>query len=584
MKTLLKQLNTITKSQFVIIFVIIGLVVLFLTSFIYTVEANETNQTNSCPETTCSQPRKLGNQPWRYDLIPTFLQAANNQLGSNGPVYDLINRGNPPAQIAVSSSQPIPNILLRGMAWQESHWLQFGDTILDPDNVVNVCTLVGRDCGYGIMQETSCMKSTPGSSCAWVSQNRVSEELNYNMGVGVNTLIQKWNIMPTVGNDDHTVPDQWYFPVLAYNGWDPINGPNNSSFDPQRPPYGEGRFTTFTYPYQEKIWGTIAHPEINEASRRLWRPTRLPWTPRGIFGLRGQNDWRPPIETPSALISLLDNIHYANGIGPSIILQNSTGQTLAADVALYNSNHTFNRWWLGSVPPAHTFDYIRLNPHAIQTLPISQVFNSEDTFNGYARISASDGIVISMTYPANYLSSDLFPNRAFMPIITQANSSTCNNIISNGGFENIAEEVSVGWISFSSQNYILGDSTWFRTGHSGAYLGGYDNANDKLTQDISIPGNTTLSLLTFDWYIQSLETTPAAYDFLNVQILDANNNLIATIHTLSNQDTRESWHTISIDLSGYIGQNIKLSFNATSDITAPTSFFVDNVILRICIP
>jgi hypothetical protein len=77
------------------------------------------------------------------------------------------------------------------MAWQESHWLQFANSENDPDNTY-ACTLVSEDCGYGLMQITSCMSD----GCGWFAPIRVAGELTYNLGTGTNFLIKKWNEMP----------------------------------------------------------------------------------------------------------------------------------------------------------------------------------------------------------------------------------------------------------------------------------------------------------------------------------------------------------------------------------------------------
>lgn len=116
--------------------------------------------TPTCPPSGCVYDRVYGYQPRRYDMRSTFNDAASNALGNNGPSYDKINRGLPPnmTQETVSASRPIPHIILRGMAWQESRWLQFANSVSDPDDTY-ACTLIGYDpggtCGYGLMQITS---------------------------------------------------------------------------------------------------------------------------------------------------------------------------------------------------------------------------------------------------------------------------------------------------------------------------------------------------------------------------------------------------------------------------------------------
>ncbi|MGC8788023.1 MAG: hypothetical protein ACP5Q1_11425, partial [Anaerolineae bacterium] len=283
--------------------------------------ATQATPTCPAPPAGCPQARIYGHQPGRYDMRSTFNDAASNALGSNGPSYNLINRGLPPnmTQESVSALRPIPHIILRGMAWQESHWLQFADGVNDPDNR-DACTLIGyyvptQSCGYGLMQITSCMSN----GCGWFTPSRVAGELPYNLGTGTNFLIQKWNAMPFIGDNDHTVAEQWYYVVTGHNGWGSSNDPNNSAFDPRRPPYNEGSYINFRYPYQEIIWGWMAHPENAQAGLHwLWRPTGIAAVPRGIFGLG--SGWQPPSQTPKPVYHLLPGIRVANGVGPSIML------------------------------------------------------------------------------------------------------------------------------------------------------------------------------------------------------------------------------------------------------------------------
>lgn len=433
------------------------------------------------PPAGCPQARIYGHQPRRYDMRSTFNEAANNALGNNGPSYNLINRGLPPnmTQESVSASRPIPHVILRGMAWQESHWLQFAEGVNDPDDR-DACTLIGyyaptQSCGYGLMQITSCMSD----GCGWFTPSRVAGELAYNLGTGTNFLIQKWNEMPFIGDNDHTVAEQWYYAVTAYNGWSWCNDPNRDKyasgcpypnpFYPDRPPYGEGNYSAFGYPYQERIWGWAAHPESAQASLHwLWRPTRVAAVPRGIFGLRGAGDWRPPSQTPKPVFHLLYGIRVANGVGPSIVLRNTTSQTLAADVALYNADHTFSRWWLGAPPnDAHSYPYryIRLAPYETRSLPTADVFYSWETFTGYARISASEGVEVTLQPPP-------YSHKVFLPLTLKNYGGNCYNEVWNGGFEEFANGKPRYWTVSSADGYPLADGTWLANGHYGAYLGG----------------------------------------------------------------------------------------------------------------
>ena len=376
----------------------------------------------TCPSTSCPIARVEGFQPVRYDLRSTFNDAASNNLGNNGPTYKSITRGIPPSmtQESISTNRPIPHIVLRGVAWQESHWLQFANSVSDPDNLT-ACTLVSGDCGYGVTQVTSCMDT---NGCGWFTPSRVSGELAYNIGTGANFLIEKWNAVNFIGENDHTLAEEWYYAVTAYNGWDSSNDPNQ--FDPARPPYGEANYTNYAYPYQEKIWGIMAHPEIaNLGTHQLWRNSRVTAVPRGIFGLG--SGWQPPYATTKPISHLLSGIQITDGLGPSLTLQNSTANPLALDIMLYNDDGTFNRRWLGSPDPPYppSFSPIRLSPNQTLTLSLASAFRPSQSFGGYARIDASEGISIALSYP----------NKTYLPLTIKNDMGSCHNEVLNGSFE-----------------------------------------------------------------------------------------------------------------------------------------------------
>ncbi len=548
------------------------------------------------PPAGCPQERVYGYQPYRYDIRSTFNDAAGNLLGNDGPTYGQAARGLPPefggtgiTYVDISSARPLPQIVLRSMGWQESTWKQF--SAADGDYG---CTLVSLDCGYGVMQMTSCMDT----GCGWFEPERAAGELAYNLGVGTNFLVQeKWNWFSTpiyrlIGDNDHTVPEDWYYSVIAYNGWSACNDPNRTGYleecpedrqnppDPWRPPYGEG-FSP-VYPYQEKVWGWMAHPESALAdSHWLWRPTRIAWISRGIFGLDPLGSWKPPYWTPQPVFTLLRDIQVAGGHGPTIMLRNTTGYTLAADIAFYNQDHTFNRWWLGGVPPdPPPHRYIRLAANETLLLPVAQAFRPDELFSGYARVSASEGVEVSLRpSPTHFV---------FLPVAFKSHRhwsiGGSYEVIDNGGFEEFVNGRPKSWEVSSSDGYPLADGTWFYAGHYGAYLGGYDYADDQLRQGFDLPNGAQIVRLVYSWYMQSAEGSANAYDHLWVRLRDGSGNEIALLDWKDNTNARGAWYSEEVwysDFEGYQGQRIYLSFEVDTDYSLPTAFFVDNVALTV---
>ena len=242
---------------------------------------------------------------------------------------------------------------------------------------------------------TSCMST----GCGWFTPSRVAGEIAYNIGTGTNFLIrEKWNKLDFyIGDNNHTKGEDWYYAVLAYgpDGWSQESDPNNTTkFSPNRSPFN-GTQNPGLYPYQEVIWGYAAHPPT--VGQQLWSPQRIPWVPRGIFGTQWPGNWQPARETPRPTFYYLPDIkaNY-NGWNSYIVIQNTHNDlTLAVDIALYNQDGTFNKWWLDPpVPPAtQPPPYIRLAPRASRTIAVADRF-SGSSFNGSAVIAASQDVAV----------------------------------------------------------------------------------------------------------------------------------------------------------------------------------------------
>lgn len=592
--------RTIWLSSLVLIGLSLGFQSSIEPAVIGATQAQSIPPAQSCPPPPagCPQERVYGYQPYRYDMRPTFNNAAGNSLGNDGPTYGQAAHDLPPefggpgiTYVDISPARPLPQILLRGMGWQESSWKQF-----DGADGTYACTLVSLDCGYGVMQMTSCMDT----GCGWFAPERAAGEPAYNLGTGTNFLVQeKWNWFSTpiyrlIGDNDHTAPEDWYYSVTAYNGWSACNDPNRTEYlgecpedrrnppSRTRPPYGEG--ASPVYPYQEKVWGWMAHPENASAGTHwLWRPTRIAWVPRGIFGLDPLGSWKPPYWTPQPVFTLLRDIQVADGHGPTIVLRNTRSDlTLAADIAFYNQDHTFNRWWLDNNCSDGLFDaycyYIRLDPHETLLLPTTHVFPG--TFSGYARVSASEGVEVSLRpSPTHFV---------FLPVAFKHyhhwSIGGSYEVIDNGGFEEFVNGRPRDWQVSSSDGYPLADGTWFYEGHYGAYLGGYDYANDQLRQGFTLPSGAQSVRLTYVWYIRSEEGSTVAYDHLRVYLRDSNGDEIALLDGKDNTSARDVWYPEEIwysDFEGYGGQTVYLSFEVNTDYSLPTAFFVDNVALTV---
>ncbi|ODG92028.1 hypothetical protein BED47_06005 [Gottfriedia luciferensis] len=105
-------------------------------------------------------------------------------------------------------SKNIPPEVVKSIAMKESSWRQFdekGQPVISSDN------------GFGIMQVTD-----PN-----VDTEKLKNDIVYNIETGVNILNQKYGLssLPKINGAGREIIENWYFPVMAYNGTMPVNSP-----------------------------------------------------------------------------------------------------------------------------------------------------------------------------------------------------------------------------------------------------------------------------------------------------------------------------------------------------------------------
>ncbi|MFF3022067.1 Ig-like domain-containing protein [Gottfriedia sp. NPDC057948] len=103
----------------------------------------------------------------------------------------------------------IPPEVVIGVAGQESSWRQFENGSASTD---------GK--GYGIMQVTDNR----------YDQDKLQSDIIYNIQAGVDILNEKYELqntaqIPKIEGAGRDIIENWYFPVMAYNGLKPVNSP-----------------------------------------------------------------------------------------------------------------------------------------------------------------------------------------------------------------------------------------------------------------------------------------------------------------------------------------------------------------------
>ncbi|MFD4704749.1 immunoglobulin-like domain-containing protein [Gottfriedia sp. NPDC058432] len=159
---------------------------------------------------------------------------------------EIVEGKNPPYQqincllTNAALSREIPPEVVKAVAEQESGWRQFDGN----GNVISNGSEGDKHKGYGIMQVTD---EVP-------NPERIQTDIIYNIEQGVNILNAKYSLqnpnsiprIPRIEGAGRGIIENWYFPVMAYNGIVPSNSPIFRS---------NGSRNTTTY--QDKVFSRI---------------------------------------------------------------------------------------------------------------------------------------------------------------------------------------------------------------------------------------------------------------------------------------------------------------------------------------
>jgi Bacterial Ig domain/Choline-binding repeat/Transglycosylase SLT domain/Bacterial SH3 domain len=128
----------------------------------------------------------------------------------------------------------IPPEVVKAVATQESGWTQFTS---------NGQPYISSDGGIGVMQITN---------QASYDQEKLKNDIYYNIQAGVELLNSNYNRtytdLPKIKGVGRDVIENWYFPVMAYNGTKPVNSP-----------LIQANGSKNTNAYQEKVFAYIEY-------------------------------------------------------------------------------------------------------------------------------------------------------------------------------------------------------------------------------------------------------------------------------------------------------------------------------------
>ncbi|MBE0700010.1 MAG: hypothetical protein IH586_24045, partial [Anaerolineaceae bacterium] len=173
--------------------------------------------------------------------------------------------------------------------------------------------------------------------------------------------------------------------------------------------------------------------------------------------------------------------------------------------------------------------------------------------------------------------------RVFLPAARYEASGTCpgcGEMLLNGGFEaGKTSWVEVGVDIIDNRSYpnlpiapYAGD--WL------AWLGGRNNAADRLYQDFRVPSGLSSARLRYVTYMSSAETS-GIYDWMLVRLRTTSGTLIKELDGIDNAFVpKNQWvvrEMVVPELTMYQGQNLRISFEGDTDGSSVSSFYVDEV-------
>ncbi|MCX6031420.1 MAG: hypothetical protein NT169_19245 [Chloroflexi bacterium] len=153
----------------------------------------------------------------------------------------------------------------------------------------------------------------------------------------------------------------------------------------------------------------------------------------------------------------------------------------------------------------------------------------------------------------------------------------CADLVSDGGFE----AGGASWTQYSAGGFNLISNFYPHSGQLGAYLGGANNADDRLSQAISLPSGAVSITLRL-WWAMTTTDVGGGLDTLTVSLLRPDGSTLATLATLDDSATVNQWDELAFDLTAYAGQNVILRLTGHTDTQYPTDFYVDDVSLIAC--
>ena len=117
-------------------------------------------------------------------------------------------------------------------------------------------------------------------------------------------------------------------------------------------------------------------------------------------------------------------------------------------------------------------------------------------------------------------------------------------------------------------------TTMARTGSYSIRLGHEDTRDDEVSQTVEIPCDAEGLILSYYYYISSLDNHPSMDEF--VASIESEGDGI-TLQMLTEESLQNQWYQASFDISGYACQPLTVRFQSAQNSQLVTAFFIDDV-------
>lgn len=144
----------------------------------------------------------------------------------------------------------------------------------------------------------------------------------------------------------------------------------------------------------------------------------------------------------------------------------------------------------------------------------------------------------------------------------------------DGGFE----EGLYGWEATAPAEAV---SSPVLSGSRALSLGGLTDSTGRVSQSkVRIPNSLRKGEISYWWRVESLEPAGSGNDTLTVELLE-DGSVFKTVQIHTSAAARDTWMRFTFDVTPYEGRRAELRFTASNDGTAPTTFYLDEISIKV---